>query len=75
MKHRSPKILYFSLLRSRITSFWTWVDEEGCKYCKNAFFSRAEAPKKFTHTADLPSLLNQYDGNLQSLHVIIDLSQ
>lgn len=72
MKHRSPKILYFSLLRSRITSFWTWVDEEGCKYCKNAFFSRAEAPKKFTHTADLPSLLNQYDGNLQSLHVIID---
>lgn len=72
MKHRTPKVLYFSLVPSRITSFWKWVIGEGCQYCKNAVFSRAEAPKRFTHAADLPVFLNQYDGNLQSLHVIID---
>lgn len=72
MKHRSPKVLYFSLIQSRIKSFWEWVNEEGFKYCKNSFFSRAEAPQKFIHIADLPLFLNQYDDNLQSLHIIID---
>lgn len=72
MKHRTPKMLYFSLVQSRISSFWKWVNKEGCQYCRNAIFSKADAPGKFTHAADLPVFLNQYEGNLQSLHIIID---
>ena len=72
MKHRSPKILYFSLIPSRISSFWEWVNDGGFQYGKNSIFTKVEAPKNFIHPADLPVYLNQYEGNLQSLHIIID---
>lgn len=72
MKHRSPKVLYFSLIPFRISSFWDWVDKNGYKYCKNALFRQADVPYTFTHTADLLMFLTQYDDNLQSLHIIID---
>lgn len=72
MKHRTPKILYFSLIPSRISSFWKWVNEGGFRYCKNSIFSKAETPSHFIHPADLPVYLNQYEDNLQSLHVIVD---
>lgn len=72
MKQRSPKILYFSLIESRATSFWEWVNKEGCNYCKNAIFSKVKTSAKFTHAADLPLFLDQYNEDLPSLHVIID---
>lgn len=72
MKHRTPKLLYFSLVPKRISSFWEWVDANDYKYGKNAIFRQADVPYSFTHVADLLMFLNQYDHNLQSLHVIID---
>lgn len=72
MKHRTPKLLYFSLVQGRISSFWKWVDDNGYKYGKNAIFSQADVLYAFTHTADLLMYLTQYDDNLQSLHIIID---
>lgn len=72
MKHRSPKLLYFSLVQGRISSFWKWVDDNGYKYCKNAMFRQADVLDAFTHTADLLMYLTQYEDNLQSLHIIID---
>lgn len=72
MKHRTPKVLYFSLIQSHISDFWEWVDDEGCRYFKNNIFCREGDVNGFIHAADLPLFLNQYDGNLQSLHVIID---
>ena len=72
MKHRTPKLLYFSLVQHRISSFWKWVNDNGYKYGKNAMFRQAGVPYAFTHTADLLMFLSQYDDNLQSLHIIID---
>lgn len=72
MKHRTPRLLYFSLIPSRISVFWGWVDVNGYKYGKNTIFRQAEVPYSFTHAADLLMFLNQYDQNLQSLHVVID---
>ena len=72
MKHRSPKVLYFSLNQSHIKDFWDWVNGNKFQYSENAIFSKANASTVFVHAADLPLFLNQYDGNLQSLHVIID---
>lgn len=72
MKHRSPKLLYFSLTPSHITSFWEWVDANGYKYGKNFAFRRADVPYPLINAADLLIYLNQYEQNLQSLHIIID---
>ncbi len=72
MKHRSPKLLYFSLDPSRISSFWKWVDDNGYKYGKNTMFREAEVPYPFIRTADLLLYLVEYEQNLQSLHVIIE---
>ena len=72
MKHRTPKLLYFSLVPERISSFWEWVDANDYKYGKNVIFRQADIPYSFTHVADLLMFLNQYDQNIQSLHVVID---
>jgi len=72
MKHRSPKILYFSLVANRISAFWEWVDVNGYKYGKNSIFRQAEVHYPFKRAADLLMYLNQYDQNLQSLHVIVE---
>lgn len=72
MKHRIPKILYFSLDKKHIEDFWGWIDEKKVRYHKKCIFIPAEAPAEFNNAADLSLYLNQYEGNLQSLHVIVD---
>ena len=72
MKHRMPKLLYFSLDKKHIKDFWTWVNRETIRYSEHSIFIPAEVPTEFNHAADLSLYLNQYEGNLQSLHIIID---
>lgn len=70
-----PTLLYFSLHKSQkkhSDQFWRWINREGIKYAEHSIFTPAEAPKEFNHAADLSLYLNQYEGNLQSLHIIID---
>ena len=74
MKHRSPKVLYFSLTKSRVISFWKWVNSEDCQYCRNSVFSKIDVPRGFSHVEELSLFLNQYNDNLQSLHIIIDFA-
>jgi len=76
MKHRSPKLLYFTLDPARDEQFWEWVrigTPASLTYTRGARFSRADAPA-FRHAADLYAFLAAFDGNLQSLHVIVDLA-
>ena len=76
MKHLSPKLLYFSLMPERTEAFWKWVGDGSARslaYTRNAPFQRLKEPD-FSHAADLRNLLDDYDGNLQSLHVIIDIA-
>lgn len=76
MKHLSPKIMYFSLAPERRESFWKWTGDgtgHSLAYTRNAQFRRVTAPS-FSHAADLRILLEGYEGNIQSLHVIIDIA-
>ena len=73
MRHRIPKLLYFSLDEERISWFWSWVGRDRFNYSKSSIFLKAEGNDSFHHAADLSLFLNQYEGNLQSLHIIVDL--
>ncbi len=79
MKHRKPEVLYFSIDDKRINAFWSWVKygtKESLTYKKNFLFERVDSAMH-NHSADLSLFLEQYKeqggGNLQSLHVIIDI--
>ena len=75
MKHHSPNILYFTLDPEREAAFWKWTGDgtgRSLTYTRNAQFRRMPAPA-FSHAADLGILLDGYEGNLQSLHVLIDI--
>lgn len=74
MKHRIPKVLYFSLDDARVSWFWTWINTGRYNYSKSAVFTQSESKGAFRHAVDLSLYLNQYGSNLQSLHVIIDLA-
>lgn len=79
MKHRSPKVLYFSITepkgKNRADDFWKWVQHGTAKsltYQKNFLFDRVDIPYS-VHAADLAFFLEQIKDNTQSYHVIIDV--
>ena len=79
MKHRSPKVLYFSITKpkgkNRTDDFWKWVKygtANSLTYQKNFLFDRVVIPEP-VHAADLALYLEQIRDNLQSYHIIIDI--
>lgn len=84
MKHRSPKVIYFSLSgseeKNRSNDFWQWVrlgTANSLTYQKNFLFNRVDVPST-THAADLALFLERCNddlqsNNLQSFHIIIDI--
>ena len=68
--------MYFSLEPARRAAFWEWAGDgtgHSLAYTRNAQFRRMEAPA-FGHAADLRIMLENYEGPLQSLHVILDIA-
>ena len=68
--------MYFSLEHARRAAFWAWAGDgtgHSLAYTRHAQFRRMEAPA-FDHAADLRIMLENYEGNLQSLHVIVDIA-
>ena len=68
--------MYFSLEPARRAAFWAWAGDgtgHSLAYTRNAQFRRLEAPA-FGHAADLRIMLENFEGNLQSLHVIVDIA-
>lgn len=74
MKHRITNVLYFSTDKKRVDLFWNKVDSNHLNYKGNGLFIGIK-PKtgQFKNAADLPLFLQEYEGDLQSLHVIVDL--
>lgn len=78
MKHRSPKMVYFSIPTQgidRARDFWKWVKintPQSLLYVNNSQFEQEKLTNNY-HVADLAFLLESYKGNLQSLHVIVDI--
>lgn len=83
MKHRSPKVLYFSISESksnRSDDFWRWIQygtANSHTYQKNFLFYREDVPSQL-HAADLALFLERCNDdlqsfNLQSFHIIIDI--
>lgn len=74
MKYQTPEILYFSLKQDHLNEFWSYIEENGCKYFMHSIFKRAKCEMEFKNAADLSIFLKHYESNLLALHVIIDYS-
>lgn len=74
MKYQTPEILYFSLNQDHVNEFWSYIEDNGCKYFKHSIFNRVKCEIEFKNAADLSIFLKQYESNLLALHVIIDYS-
>lgn len=73
MKHKSPKILYFSLDDNRCVAFWKMVQDNKLNYSSKAMFKLLNE-HAYKDVGDLVFFLDNYEEDYQSLHVIIDIA-
>lgn len=75
MKHRIPHVLYFSTNQDRTTRFWDKISLYQLNYRENGLFLGIKPTTGFyNNAADLSLLLQRYQDDMQSLHVIVDLA-
>lgn len=73
MKHKSPKILYFSLDDNRCAAFGKMVQDNKLNYSSKAMFKLLNE-HAYKDVGDLVFFLDNYEEDYQSLHVIIDIA-
>lgn len=73
MKHRNPALLYFSFDEDRRKRFWNVIRSKGLNYQDIALFLCLDSGLSYLNIADLVMFLNRYEGDYQSLHIIVDL--
>lgn len=73
MKHRNSVLLYFSFKQERQKIFWETVHKEELNCQNNALFRCGDEDCTYSSIANLIMFLNNYGGDYQSLHIIIDI--